>query len=95
MTLDEKRHLIKKAFDYRSGVDSCGSVYMGSMAKAELFRRLGGSFVRDSLDALLTKADDAHLSSALAYCSEILAYAEKHPVQICPCCGQIIPGKPS
>ncbi|WP_266032419.1 hypothetical protein [Brucella intermedia] len=87
---DDKIKLIKRAREYRSGTDSCNSVYMGSMAISMLCRALGGIYGNDDVDYLLTKASDHNLDTALNVCASYIKTMEQHPTKPCPCCGQIV-----
>lgn len=86
---EEKRALIKAASQYRSGTDSCNSVYMGGMAHAMLRRALGGGGY-DGLDELLAAANAAQLNAGLDVCSSYIETMRRHPTKKCPCCGQIV-----
>ncbi|KAB2699398.1 hypothetical protein F9K79_09910 [Ochrobactrum sp. Kaboul] len=86
----EKINMIRKAKSYRSGTDSCNSVYMGGMATSQLLQSLGGSYGKDDLDQLLTQANDAQLNKALDVCASYIETMERHPTKPCPCCGQIV-----
>lgn len=87
-----KVNLIKAAAAYRSGADSCNSVYMGGHAHAQLRVALGGGF-RDSLDDLLERASDNELNAGLEACWPYIKHMREHPVDRCPCCGGLISGK--
>ncbi len=93
MTPDLKRATITAAANYRSGNDSCGSVYMGSMAHANLNRALGGTYGKDGLHDLLTNATQAQLNAGLEVCWSYIAYMRQNPVARCPCCGGIVAEK--
>lgn len=89
LSLDEKRTLIKSASQYRSGTDSCNSVYMGGMAHAMLRRALGGGGY-DGLDDLLAVATNKQLDDGLSVCSSYIETMRQYPTKKCPCCGQIV-----
>lgn len=88
----EKRQLILGASTYRSGEDSCNSIYMGGMAHSMLRHALGGTNM-DNLDVLLAKASDKHLDRALEVCASYIKTMRENPVRKCPCCGQIVSAK--
>lgn len=86
---DEKEKLILAATEYRSGEDSCGSVYMGSIAHAGLsaiFRRPYGTCVYKEVIPL---ASDDQINAGLFKVANIIKYMREHPKKKCPCCGQI------
>lgn len=82
----DKMALITKAREYRSGNDSCNSVYMGSTATHMLYRELAPG--KDFAD-ILEMSTDKQLDKALAVCAGVLDYAEHNPRERCPCCGAI------
>jgi hypothetical protein len=92
MKREEMIDLIRRAASYRSGADSCNSLYMGSMATHSLYCALGGtSPLHDTLDDLLSRATTAQLGAAMKVCDNIIRHMTKHPTKPCPCCGQIVP----
>lgn len=97
LSRDEKANLILKASRYRSGADSCNSLYMGGLATASLVHALGGAYGRDDVLMLLTKATDAQIEAGLDVCANIIDYMRDHPTKPCPTCGQIMPdnGEPT
>jgi len=86
----DPRKLIKAAAKYRSGSDSCNSVYMGSMATASLMRILGGSYGEDSLNDLLEKADAGRITSALEFCDPYIRRMLANPRRECLACGVLV-----
>lgn len=93
MTAEGKIALIKAAVNYRSGTDSVGSVYMGSLSVGRLHHVLGGSYSKDALDDLLDKATVVQLDAGLEVCLRYIKYMREHPTEKCPCCGQIVSAK--
>lgn len=85
LSADTKRDLIKAASEYRSGSDSCNSVYMGGMAQSMLWRAIG--------PAGLTGASEKQLNAGLSVCASYIKYMREHPTKKCPCCGQIVHAK--
>lgn len=94
LSMGDKRNLIRAASQYRSGEDSCNSVYMGGMAHAMLRRALGGGGY-DGLDDLLAAANDARLNAGLYVCSSYIETMRRYPTKKCPCCGQIVSAEAS
>jgi len=73
MTRAELEQRIVAASKYRSGPDSCNSLYMGSMATATLMNILGGTYAgRRSIFDLVKKATEHQLYKALEYCKPYL-----------------------
>lgn len=93
MDRQQKIDRIIFATKYRSGNDSCNSVYIGGMQLCAAMTALGGAFGRDTFEDACAKASDRRLDAALAECEWVLDYADKHPVTVCECCGQIKPAK--
>lgn len=85
----DKRKLIKAASKYRSGEDSCNSVYMGGIAQAMLRRALGGGS-HDALPPLLKAANTSQLDEALYVCWAYIKAMRENPTKKCPFCGQIV-----
>lgn len=80
LSRNEKCALIVAAKTFRSGPDSCNSVYMGSMATHSLFCSLGGDVLRESLDDLLERATDQQISAALDVCANIIKHMGRGPI---------------
>lgn len=76
---DRKKYWIKRAVDFRSGPDSCNSVYMGSMATCRLIIALGGEYGKSTLDPLLERASVAQLDAALRVCAPVLNRLHEEP----------------
>lgn len=90
------RDLIRKALVYRSGEDSCNSVYMGSMATALVWQVLKVDLLKQSrvdFDDALAKADRLQLDECMNIARSVIRYMDKNPVSRCPCCGQIVRAK--
>lgn len=77
LPLDRKKHWIRQAMAYRSGPDSCNSVYMGSMLTCRLITELGGEYGRSSLESLLERATDSQVDKALHACAAVLSYMQR------------------
>jgi len=88
--LAEDRALIREAMVYRSGEDSCNSVYMGSMAIAGLYHVLGLRYGEGNFAEALEKAGRKKVDALLKECKSMIVYMRAHPRKHCPCCGQII-----
>ena len=87
--LEDDKALILGASRYRSGVDSIGSVYMGSHATAGVIHRLGGKYGKDGIEDLLKAATPEQVAVTKEYAQSYITYMLAHPVKKCPCCGQI------
>lgn len=90
------RDLIRKALAYRSGEDSCNSVYMGSLATAMLFGVLELNYGRtpaSAFDDALATATRMQLDECMNIARSVITYMDKNPVSRCPCCGQIVRAK--
>lgn len=86
------RELIRQALKYRSGSDSIGSVYMGSMATARVYHLLNLSYgftERAEFDKALDSADRETIDKILEVCRSVIEYMQKHPTTRCPLCGNI------
>lgn len=86
------KELIKAALKYKSGADSCNSVYMGSMATARACAILGVGWppsvkLADAVD----NASDKVIERLLEHCQHYIDYMLEHPTTRCKSCGQIIP----
>lgn len=90
---EKKQDLIVRAMDYKSGPDSCNSVYLGSMARHSTFMALGSHITRGTLIDALAKATDAQLNAALDVCANVIRYMLENPRTTCPTCGGIVPAK--
>ena len=86
MTREKLKEEILAAVEYRSGTDSCNSLYMGSMARSQLLRHLGSSHRTDNTESALEKASMEQLEKAHAFCEPYLAHRAKHPTGTCPTC---------
>ena len=64
---DQRRKEMKRAMQYRSGPDSCSSVYLGGMETAALTRLLGGRYGEDDLQDLIDSASEAQFEEAWQY----------------------------
>lgn len=93
LSRDEKVALIKGAASYRSGSDSCNSLYMGSIATSRLLHVLGGVYGQDGLESLLERATESQVNAGIDYAWNYIDYMQKHPMKPCPCCGQIVPDR--
>lgn len=93
LPLDQKRDLIRRAADYKSGSDSCNSVYMGSLATHTMMLALGADPKSWDLEAPLAKAGPTQIDKALDVCASIIWYMQKHPTTKCSQCGQVVPVK--
>ena len=89
--LAQIRQTILDAASYRSGPDSCNSVYLGSLGKHSLYVALGGSIGRDSLYELLDKATLEQLRAAEGICSSVIISMRTSPRMPCPVCKSPIP----
>lgn len=81
------------ATTYRSGEDSCGSVYMGGMAHSKLKYILHKGYVRDrsgSLEGALAQVDRDTLLEAYEHVVPYIRAALKHGTRHCPCCASIL-----
>ena len=90
LTRLEKEKLIQEASVYRSGPDSCNSLYMGSLAIGSLYYALNGIKSRDTLAELLGRASDAQIDAALGVCANIIKYMRENPTKACPTCGSTV-----
>lgn len=84
---------ILEASKYRSGNDSCNSLYMGGMMSARLFSILQADYGITSLSDALNKASVQNIIKAREYCDGFIQKMRKHPVHKCPTCGQIVQGR--
>lgn len=90
----DKRDLIKQATKYRSGPDSCNSLYMGGMAHAQLCRDLGVSYpTPNGIEDAIDKATDAQIDTAYERLSKFIDKMQKKPMRHCQCCGQVMEAK--
>lgn len=83
----EKIDMIRKAREYRSGSDSCNSLYMGGMALTSLRHALGGKQLDEIPD---TPEGHRLLDSGLDVCWHYISYMMQHPTKKCPTCGGIM-----
>lgn len=83
----EKIKLIADAREYRSGPDSCNSLYMGGMALANLRRALKGKPLDEIPD---TPEGHALLDAGLDVCWHYISYMMQHPTKKCPTCGGVM-----
>lgn len=95
--VDERIQLICMAASYRSGQDSCNSVYMGGMAHSGLCRILRIDYsdpdrmsYKDALEWHVKAGDEDRVNKALEHCIFYISYAMGHPVTKCPTCGSIV-----
>ncbi len=92
MTAEEMRADLKAVINYRSGENSIGSVYLGGHAMAALLRCIGGKygdFKGPPVEELIDCATEAQLTAACASVAHTIEFMKKHPVEKCPCCGQL------
>lgn len=97
MSPEKKKRMkeeILAAMDYRSGEDSCNSVYVGSMAEARVYH-ICGHYYREaheiSVKKLLDNASGHEIAEVHKYLKHYIDYMKKHPTKKCPTCGQIMP----
>lgn len=90
------RALILRAVSYRSGKDSCNSVYLGSLALHRLYQVFDLGYTHDSardLAAAVERGTRTQLDQAMNIASNVILFMEENPRERCPCCGQIMPAK--
>lgn len=92
MNLEQKRDRLTQAIAYRSGPDSCNSVYLGGMHLARLTMFLGGN-MWSKMDELIASASEKNIDRCLEDIKSHLEYMDRHPVKKCPCCGGIVSAK--
>lgn len=90
MNHEKRKQEILAALEYRSGNDSCNSVYAGSMKLAQVISLLGGSYGKDSVEHLLETATCEQIAAAHRSLSFLIGFMHKHPVKKCPTCGNIM-----
>lgn len=89
-----KREEIKAVLKYRSGADSCNSVYVGSMATAKVCDILDITYGSDNINKAIDKADLRVIHRVHKYLYPgYIKYMRKNPVTKCKKCGQVIPAK--
>lgn len=78
------------ATKYRSGEDSCNSVYMGGMGHTSLRQALGDSYPnKHSYEELVAIVSDKILNKGIMTAMHTIEYMLANPRRTCPCCGQI------
>lgn len=82
---------ILDALEYKSGNDSCNSVYVGSLGTAIVVEILGGYYGKSYIPALLNVATEAQVRAAHKQLKRVITYMHKPPVKKCPHCGNITP----
>ena len=93
-TTSQKSIDIVKVWDYKSGSDSCNSVYIGGMAAAGAIRRLGGRYgIDDDIKKLVASARPEQIDDCHDYLKSTIDFMKKNPVHLCPHCGQVMKGK--
>ena len=94
LTRKEKEGLLMAATTYRSGEDSCNSVYMGSMAHAGLMHALGGRYGQPpGYSVLIPPSSSTMLDAGIKSAIHTIEYMIANPRKPCPCCGRIILGE--
>ena len=88
--MERDKELIRRAMEYRSGSDSCNSLYMGSMATAGLYHILGLQYGKGGFDEALEKARRKQVDQLLKACDNIIEYMKKYPMKRCSHCGQVM-----
>lgn len=87
---EEQEKILHAATTYRSGTDSCNSVYMGSIAHAILRRALGDGYPgTESYADLLPNVSNQRIMMGIEAAMHIIEYMLENPRKKCPCCGQI------
>ena len=86
--LDEDKADIIAALDYRSGPDSCNSVYLGSMAVGMICHAVGIKY-SDAVDRreIIRTASREQIDKALKIAKPVIDHMKEHPTAICPTCG--------
>jgi hypothetical protein len=77
---EEKVALIQKAVNHNAharNMASCNSFYMGSMATASLFDRLGADWPNVSLAFAMKRATEEQLDAAVEYCKPYWTAAQR------------------
>ncbi len=89
MKLESDKADIIAALDYRSGPDSCNSLYLGSMATHSICQAFGGSLgdVGFDLRKAIKDGTRRQVDKALESCASVIEYMKKHPTGRCPTCG--------
>lgn len=75
----QKEADILAALKYRSGPDSCNSLYAGSLQTSMVIQALGGSYGRDGAADLLPKATDKMVNEAYKCLRNLIEYMKVHP----------------
>ena len=88
--MERDKELIRRAMVYRSGSDSCNSMYMGSMSTARLYYILGLKYGDVGFDEALEDATRKQLDKLLEACDNIIEYMKKYPMKRCSHCGQVM-----
>lgn len=89
-TLKQKRKDLVAVWFYRSGEDSIGSVYLGSLVKTKILKILDAG---DDLSFYekVRAANEEKVEKAYALVASTINYMHDHPMRRCPLCGQIQP----
>lgn len=85
--LEQDKADILAALEYRSGPDSCNSVYMGSMATASVYHAMGLNYGEGDLVAAIKSAGSGQIANALDACRGVIRYMKMYPTTTCPTCG--------
>lgn len=94
MTRQNKIAEILKVWSYKSGEDSCNSVYLGSMEKGSVLHILGSTYASNTpIEELLDTADDAQVSKVHRKLNWIIVFMNANVVTTCPHCGGLTGGQ--
>lgn len=85
--LEQDKADILAALNYRSGPDSCNSIYMGSMATAMVYHAVGLKYGMGDLVAAIETASEDQVLRALDACRGVINYMKMYPTTTCPTCG--------
>lgn len=88
--LRQMKQEIIDVMDYKSGSDSCNSVYVGGLATAHVISVLGGSYGKDSFKGLIEEATGGQIQKVHEYLKSYINYMLANPINKCPHCGQIM-----
>lgn len=89
MTLDEMKADLLAVLDYRSGPDSCNSIYVGSMASAQIYHAFRMRYGYGDIREAIRGGSLRQVEQAYEVAKHTIAYMKAHPRQTCPCCGTV------
>lgn len=91
----EREALLLAATTYRSGNDSCNSVYMGGMAHHSLRLALRDPYPNKmSYAELIPTVSDKCLEAGIKAAIHTIEYMLRNPRDICPRCGSVVKASP-